>query len=111
MNFRKNNISSNIIIWIFISVIVFTIAEIFYFNYKSNNIEILISQKHKVVSIIGLPDLALASEAVWIRHRSIKNVFSIFPEDGSLLDYYPSSFVYNSNVIRNSSQSTKSRQE
>jgi len=102
MNFKKKNISSNIILWIFVSVIVFTIVELFYFDYKSNNIETLIVQKQKAVSIIGLPDLSLATEAVWLRHRSIGNVFSVFPEDGSLLDYYPASFVYNTGAINNS---------
>jgi len=101
MNFRKKHISSKIILWVFVSVITFTIAELFYFNYKSENIEKLIIQKQKAVSIIGLPDLALATEAVWLRHRSIGNVFSIFPEDGSLLDYYPASFVYKTGTLSN----------
>jgi len=109
MNFRKNHISSNIILWVFVSVIAFTVAELFYFNYKSNNIEALIVQKQKAVSITGLPDLALATEATWLRHRSIGNVFSVFPEDGSLLDYYPASFVYTTGAISHSPLSVKEK--
>ena len=110
MSFRKNNISSNVILWIFLLVISLTITELFYFNYQSKNIDTIIIQKQKAVAIIGLPDLALSTEAVWLRHRSISNVFSVFPEDGSLLDYYPSSFVYNTETINNNTLSTKEKQ-
>jgi len=105
MNTKKSHISSNIILWIFVSVIAFTITEIFYFNTESKNIETVIIQKQTAVSIIGLPDLALATESVWLRHRSIGNVFSVFPEDGSLLDYYPASFIYNTGEIISSPRS------
>jgi len=50
--------------------------------------------KQQAVELIQLPDLALTSEATWLRHRSLATPFSIFAEDGALLDYYPSSFVY-----------------
>jgi len=110
MSFKRSHISSNIILWVFVSVIAFTIAELFYFNYKSNNIETLIVQKQKAVSIIGLPDLALVTEAVWIRHRSIGTVFSVFPEDGPLLDYYPASFVYTTGAISHNPLSVKEKQ-
>ncbi len=109
MNIRTSHISSNVILWIFLLVISFTIAELFYFNYKSDSIETIIIQKQKVVSIIGLPDLAFSTEAVWLRHRSIRNVFSVFPEDGSLLDYYPASFVYATGKISNSPLSNKNK--
>ncbi len=111
MNIRKSHISSNVILWIFLLVISFTIAELFYFNYQSDNIETVIIQKQKVVSIIGLPDLALSTEAVWLRHRSIGNVFSVFPDDGSLLDYYPASFVYTTGKISNSPLSKKKKEQ
>lgn len=107
MILKKKHTSSNFILWIFISVIIFTIAEIFYLRTQSNNIETEIALKQKTISIIGLPDLTLVTEAVWIRHRSIGSVFSVFPEDGSLLDYYPSSFVYNTESINIQNISTK----
>ena len=50
--------------------------------------------KHQAVAITQLPDLALSSQATWLRHRSLAAPFAIFPEDGTLLDYYPASFVY-----------------
>ncbi len=109
MSFRKNNISSNVILWIFLLVITLTITELFYFNYQSKNIDTIIIKKQKAVAIIGLPDLSIASNVVWIRHRSIGNIFSVFPEDGTLLDYYPSSFVYNAETISHNPLSPKEK--
>ncbi len=48
----------------------------------------------QAVAVTQLPDLALTTQATWLRHRSLATPFAIFPEDGSLLDYFPASFVY-----------------
>jgi hypothetical protein len=48
----------------------------------------------QAVELTGLPDLALGHAAVWIRHRSLATPFAVFPDDGTLLDYLPGSFVY-----------------
>ncbi len=87
--------SSKILIGIFLFVIFFTIAEIYYFSFQSDKKETIFNKKKKAISLIQLPDLALVTETIWLRHRSISNIFSVFPEDGTLLDYYPSSFIYN----------------
>ena len=89
------NKSTSKILYIFIFVILLSIFEIAYYAGYSERNSMLIKIKGKSVSLTKLPDLALASEAIWIRHRSITNIFSIFPEDGNLLEYYPSSFIYN----------------
>jgi hypothetical protein len=92
-----SDLSSNSkkILFFFIVIVTFTIFEAYYYNYKFENMTDAISQKRKAVSLIQLPDLALVTETIWLRHRSVTNMFSVFPEDGTLLDYYPSSFVYN----------------
>ena len=77
---------------IFLLVVFFAIAEIIYFG--SKDVTKTITKKREAVSLIKLPDLAIVTEATWLRHRSISNVFTVFPEDGALLDYYPASFVY-----------------
>ncbi|MCP5063199.1 MAG: hypothetical protein GY936_12145 [Ignavibacteriae bacterium] len=87
--------NSKKILFIFIVIVTFTIAEAYYYNYKFESMDEAILQKRKAVSLIQLPDLALVTETVWLRHRTITNMFCVFPEDGTLLDYYPSSFVYN----------------
>ena len=99
-NFRKvrilknRDISSALVLWIFLTVLALTSTEIFYYSFQSVNNTAAIAQKRKAVSLIQLPDIAPVTEAVWLRHRSLSGVFSIFPDDGSLLDYYPASFVY-----------------
>ena len=77
---------------IFLIVIFFAAAEMIYFGSKDNTKTI--ARKKEAVSLIKLPDLAIVTEATWLRHRSITNVFTVFSEDGVLLDYYPASFVY-----------------
>ena len=75
-------------------VILLSLAEIWVIK-KNEKIQIArINVKRQAVELIQLPDLALTTEATWLRHRSLATPFSIFPEDGTLLDYYPASFVY-----------------
>ena len=105
------NLSSKILLWIFLLVVVLTTLEITFYSYQSNNNSLLIEKKRKAISLTQLPDIALVTETVWIRHRSISNVFSIFPEDGTLLDYYPASFVYNPNLNQNNLQSQSGSNE
>jgi hypothetical protein len=77
---------------IFIFVALLTFAEIIYLSNK--DVSNIIEKKKQAVALIKLPDLAIVTEATWLRHRSLSNVFTVFSEDGSLLDYYPASFVY-----------------
>jgi len=96
--------TSKKILLVFIAVISFTILEIGYYNFEYRNLSSTILQKKKAVSLTQLPDLAFVTETVWLRHRSITSLFSVFPEDGNLLDYYPSSFVYNLQLPNKSKQ-------
>ncbi len=84
--------TSLVFITALILVVIFTIGEIFYLQQK--DVRSIIAKKRKAVQLIKLPDLAVVTEATWLRHRSISNVFTVFPEDGSLLDYFPASFIY-----------------
>jgi len=52
-----------------------------------------IEQKKSFVSLLGLPDLAISTEATFIRHRSVSSVFDVYKDDGVLREYFPSSFV------------------
>ena len=90
--FEEFEKTSLLFLSIFLIVVFFAIAEIIYFG--SKDVTKIIAKKRKAVSLIKLPDLAIVTEATWLRHRSISNVFTVFSEDGALLDYYPASFVY-----------------
>ncbi len=50
-------------------------------------------------SITGLPDLAISTETIYIRHRSLSDTFSIFKESPVLREYFPTSFIYSHSHI------------
>ena len=69
------------------------VLEIVYFSYfrkVSENEKI----KNNFVKIVMLPDLSIATEARFIRFRSLSDVYSPFNEAPECLDYFPSTFVY-----------------
>jgi hypothetical protein len=51
--------------------------------------------KRLFVGMTGMSDLALSSEAHFVRHRSLSDLFSIFSNAPTLTEYFPSTFVYN----------------
>lgn len=67
---------------------------------KSMNSNMLESKK-AFVSLVGLSDLAISTEATYVRHRSVSELFSIYKDDGSLREYFPSTYVYSHSGIIN----------
>ena len=58
--------------------------------------------KSATVRLIGLPDLGVATEARFLRFRSLSDIFAPFNEGPELLDYFPAAFTYApSPVMRN----------
>lgn len=53
--------------------------------------------KKNFIKTTTLPDLAISSETPYIRHRSLATPFDIYRDDTSLLEYYPSTFIYKAN--------------
>jgi len=52
-------------------------------------------EKNAFVKVAGLPDLAISNSAHFIRDRSLSDMFSLFSNDPELLEYFPSTFIYN----------------
>jgi hypothetical protein len=52
--------------------------------------------KKEFVTFCGLPDLAIANEALFVRFRSYADTFSLFSNGPELLEYAPSTFTYQS---------------
>ena len=50
-------------------------------------------KKNSFVSLVGLPDLAISTEATYIRNRSLSTIFSIYKDDPTLREYFPSSYA------------------
>ena len=78
----------------FIILSVTIMAQIIYFSKTHALSPESITCKESFTSLVGLPDLALVSEAHFIRHRSLSDVFSAFADAPELLEYFPSTFVY-----------------
>ncbi len=53
-----------------------------------------IKKKQYFVQTTGLPDLSLSTDASYIRHRSLSHISTILNEDGTLREYFPSTFSY-----------------
>ena len=57
-------------------------------------------KKISFVRLSGLPDLAISTEANYVRHRSLSDIFSIYKDDGSLREYFPSTFIISHSHIK-----------
>jgi len=82
---------------IFIGFIGFIlISQVVYLSSKRLDIK----SKTLFVQIESLPDLAISSEAHFVRHRSLSDLFSIFSNSPTLTEFFPSTFVYNYSQIQ-----------
>ena len=99
------NKKSRFVFYSFASLCTLLCLEGFYMqSTKSINSDML-NSKLAFVEIIGLPDLAISTEATYVRHRSMSDLFSIYKDDGSLREYFPSTFAYaHSHIINRESK-------
>ena len=51
-------------------------------------------KKIAFVQMSSLPDLALFSQNYTLRHRTLSDMFSIYPDDGCLREYSLSSYTF-----------------
>ena len=74
--------------------IIFTIF-ISLFIYLENNkyTRQTIQNKQLFTSIVGLPDLAISTEANYIRHRSLTNINDIFIDGAEHIEYFPTTYT------------------
>lgn len=56
--------------------------------------------KNKLVKLVGLPDLTISNSANFIRHRSLADTFALFFNDPELVEFFPSTFIYNYSDIQ-----------
>jgi len=89
------NRKSKFIFIIFTSLISLFVIELVYLNQAKSIGKISIDKKVNFVRLTGLPDLAISTETTYIRHRSLADVFSIYPDDPSLREYSYASFSTN----------------
>ena len=70
------------------------VGEYLFYNHFYSMSDSEKAQKKHFSALVGLPDSALVSEAHYVRHRSLSTPFAFFNESPSLLEYFPSTFVY-----------------
>ena len=105
MNRKSINRKSYLLFYIFMGVILFLIVEIVYLKQSKSMSQKQQKKKEQFVSIAGLPDLAIVTETSTVRHRSMSDLFSIYRDDATLREYFPSTFVYSHSTIVNKDSS------
>lgn len=85
---------SRILLFFGLGIVLLGLLQWSYFKTHSSLNTHTLAQKNAFISLVGLPDLALVTEAHYVRHRSLSDVFSFFADSPELLEYFPSTFVY-----------------
>lgn len=85
---------SHIFISLFFVSLLIVACEYYYVYTTRTLTPNALEKKVLFTSIVGLTDLSLVTEARYVRHRSISDIFSFFGDGPELLEYFPSTFVY-----------------
>ena len=64
------HLNSHLILTLFLTLSVTIIAQLLYFSHTQGLTPSMMTCKEELVALVGLPDLALVSEAHYVRHRS-----------------------------------------
>ena len=99
-----NKKSKYFILITFISILIICI-EVIYLQKSKAIKDYEKKEKELFVSIVQLPDLAITTEAMYLRHRSLSDTFSIFKESPELREYFPTSYLYSHSHITNNTPS------
>jgi len=87
------NKKSSYLFYIFLGLFSSFGVELLYLEgTKSMSSEVL-SKKLSFIELAQLPDLAISTEATYVRHRSLATLGDIYKDDGSLREYFPSTYA------------------
>lgn len=81
----------------FIFLMILFFSQIIYLQSNSYS-EKVIENKNSFTTITGLPDLAISTEADYMRHRSLALRSDIFKDGPEHIEYMPTTFIYNRNT-------------
>ncbi|MEA1955914.1 MAG: hypothetical protein U9N02_05420 [Campylobacterota bacterium] len=79
--------------FIFMFLFAMLIVEGVYINSTKSMTQESLEKKKVFLEISTLPDLAISTESTALRHRSLSTVFSIYKDDGSLREYFVSTYA------------------
>jgi len=86
---------------VFIFLSVFAFAELVYLKSTKSMTEDMRDKKNVFVSLVKLPDLAISTEATYVRHRSISDMFCIYKDDPTLREYFVSTYAISHSKLIN----------
>jgi len=82
-------------------------VEILYIKSKYSITNLSILHKNIFTAKIGLGDLAISTEATYIRHRTLGNIFDIYKDSPSLREYFVSTYAISDSKIINKRNNEK----
>lgn len=85
---------TKLFILIFTSLSFIFLLELIYLKNLTALTQSQIENKKYVTSILSLPNLAISSDEIFLRHKSYANISDILPNDGELQSNSKMSFVY-----------------
>jgi len=95
------NKKSKYLFYTFLTLLFLLVTEGVYLNSTKVISGESLAKKVAFVKISQLPDLAISTEATFVRHRSLGTVFSIYKDDGDLREYFPSTYAISHSHIIN----------
>jgi len=87
------NKKSKTTFYVFVSLFSLVFVELLYLSYAKTLSKDSLDKKIDFIKLAQLPDLAISTESSYIRHRSLSTIGSIYKDDGSLREYFPSTFA------------------
>ena len=82
-------------LFLFLSILLFVFLGQLGYLFATQSITQEAKEKKQLfVSLTSLPDLAIATEADYVRHRSMSDYFSLFKEGPLLREYFVSTYLY-----------------
>ncbi len=95
------NKKSTYLMVVFVGLFCLFSIELLYLGTQKAMTQQMLEKKIAFVEIAGLPDLAISTETTYIRHRTLSDIFSIYKDDGTLREYFPSTFAISHSHILN----------
>ena len=95
------NKKSKFVFYTSLTLVGLLLAETTYLYKTKSMSEQALNSKQEFIKLVGLPDLAISTEASYVRHRSMSSMFSIFKDDGSLREYFVSTYAFSHSHIIN----------
>lgn len=95
------NKKSKFIFFAFVVLSLVLFVETSYIYLSKSMTSSIKNSKLNFINIVELPDLAISTEASYVRHRSLSSMDSIFKDDGSLREYFVSTYAFSHSHIIN----------